>query len=103
MDPKCFIPSLLRSKLVDSFNLASKLSEAIEVVDNVAMEIIRQRRREMAIITTGLNKSNLLSRFMRFIEDDKYLKDINSVIFALRLPGIILSSVRVVKDYFILC
>ncbi|QHO52009.1 uncharacterized protein DS421_2g35850 [Arachis hypogaea] len=41
------------------------------------MEIIGQRRREMATTkTTGLNKSGLLSRFMRFIEDDKYLSDI---------------------------
>ncbi|QHO00444.1 uncharacterized protein DS421_13g406610 [Arachis hypogaea] len=26
MDPKCFIPSLLESMMVDSFNFASKLS-----------------------------------------------------------------------------
>ncbi|RYR60724.1 hypothetical protein Ahy_A04g017779 [Arachis hypogaea] len=47
MDLECFIPSLPKSKLADSFNLASKLSklkEAIGVVDNVAMKIIRQRR-----------------------------------------------------------
>ncbi|RYR19264.1 hypothetical protein Ahy_B03g063998 [Arachis hypogaea] len=48
MDPECFIPSFLESKLAD-----------------------RKRRREM-VTTTGLNKSNLLSRFMGSIKDDKY-------------------------------
>ncbi|KAL4393831.1 hypothetical protein AHAS_Ahas02G0091300 [Arachis hypogaea] len=32
---------------------------------------------EMATTMTGLNKSNLLSRFMESIEDDKYLRDID--------------------------
>ncbi|QHN95315.1 cytochrome P450 94C1-like [Arachis hypogaea] len=57
-----------------------KLKEAIRVVDNVTMEMIEQRRREMAT-TTGLNKSNLLSKFMGFIEKYKYLKDIIVIIF----------------------
>ncbi|KAL4287519.1 hypothetical protein AHAS_Ahas19G0194300 [Arachis hypogaea] len=30
----------------------------------------------MATMTTGLNKSDLLSRFMGSVEDDKYLRDI---------------------------
>ncbi|RYR09389.1 hypothetical protein Ahy_B05g077689 [Arachis hypogaea] len=103
MDSEYFIPSLLKSKLADSFDLTSKpsvqgamlsspliwklkrlqnigsekkLKEAIEVVDNVAMEMIGQWRREMAATTTGLNKSDLLSRFMGSIKDNKYLRDI---------------------------
>ncbi|RYQ85747.1 hypothetical protein Ahy_B10g105346 [Arachis hypogaea] len=98
-DPECFIPSFLESKLANSFDLASKLSvqqamsplpliwklkqlpnigsekklkEAIGLVDNVVMEMIGQRRREMAATMTGLNKSDLLSRFMGSIEDDNY-------------------------------
>ncbi|RYR11381.1 hypothetical protein Ahy_B04g068923 isoform C [Arachis hypogaea] len=95
MDSKCFIPSFSESKLSDSFDLASKLSvqqvisslpliwklkrllnigsekklkEAIEVVDNVVIEMIGQRRREM--VMTDLNKSDWLSRFMESIEDN---------------------------------
>ncbi|MED6155498.1 hypothetical protein PIB30_005698 [Stylosanthes scabra] len=101
MDPECLIPSLPESKLAESFDLASKLSaeramspspliwkvkrllnigsekklrEAIAVVDNVAMDMIRQRRRDMK--TIAVEKSDLLSRFMGSIEDDKYLRDI---------------------------
>ncbi|RYR39031.1 hypothetical protein Ahy_A09g044425 [Arachis hypogaea] len=124
IDIECFIPSFPKSKLADSFDLASKLSrllnigsekklkEAIEMVDNVFMELIGQRRREMATTTTGLDKTDLLSRFMGSIEDDKY--DGNwekTVSFSnrgdeglfcpmLKLSGTILSSVRVdiVKD-----
>ncbi|KAL4316031.1 hypothetical protein AHAS_Ahas15G0244400 [Arachis hypogaea] len=40
-------------------------------VDNVVMEMIGQRRREMATTAMSLNKSELLSRFMGSIEDDK--------------------------------
>ncbi|RYR16326.1 hypothetical protein Ahy_B04g073326 [Arachis hypogaea] len=97
IDTECFIPSFSESKLADSFDLASKISvqraisllpliwklkrllnigsekklkEGIGVVDNAVMEIIGQRRREMATTTTDLNKSDLLSRFMGSIEDD---------------------------------
>ncbi|QHO35853.1 uncharacterized protein DS421_9g278880 [Arachis hypogaea] len=35
------------------------------------MEMIGQRRREMTTTTTSLNKSELLSRFIGSIEDDK--------------------------------
>ncbi|KAL4371225.1 hypothetical protein AHAS_Ahas06G0144500 [Arachis hypogaea] len=98
IDTECFIPSFPESKLADSFDLASKLSvqramssslpliwklkrllnigsekklkEAIEVVDNVVMEMIGQRRRDMVTTATGLNKLDLLSRFMGCIEDD---------------------------------
>ncbi|KAL4350346.1 hypothetical protein AHAS_Ahas10G0132800 [Arachis hypogaea] len=35
------------------------------------MEIIRQKRREITTTTMSLNKSDLLSRFIGSIEDDK--------------------------------
>ncbi|RYR78183.1 hypothetical protein Ahy_A01g002916 [Arachis hypogaea] len=84
IDTECFIPSFSESKLTDNFDLASKLlqrqllnigsekklKEAIGVVDNVVMEMLGQRRREIASTTTSLNKSDLLSRFMGSIEDD---------------------------------
>ncbi|QHO56622.1 uncharacterized protein DS421_3g75360 [Arachis hypogaea] len=38
MDPKCFVPSLLESMLVDSFNLASKLSVQQEMSLSLLME-----------------------------------------------------------------
>ncbi|RYR50669.1 hypothetical protein Ahy_A07g037296 [Arachis hypogaea] len=98
IDTECFIPSFSESKLADSFDLASKLSvqramsplpliwklkrllrigsekklkEAIGVVDNVVMEMI-ERRKEMAMTMTDLNKLDLLSRFIGSIEDDNY-------------------------------
>ncbi|RYR74853.1 hypothetical protein Ahy_A02g009563 [Arachis hypogaea] len=135
IDTECFIPSFLESKLADSFDLASKLSVqpamsslpliwklkrllnievegSDRVVDNVVMEMIGQRRREMATTTMGLDKSDLLSRFIGSIKDDKY--DGNwekTVSFSnsgdqrlfcpmLELSGTILSSVKVdeIKD-----
>ncbi|RYR44044.1 hypothetical protein Ahy_A08g040425 [Arachis hypogaea] len=84
IDIECFIPSFLESKLADSFDLASKLSklkqllnigsekklkEVIGVVDNVVVEMIGQGRREMATTTMGLDKSDLLSRFIGSIEN----------------------------------
>ncbi|RYR78265.1 hypothetical protein Ahy_A01g003007 [Arachis hypogaea] len=55
-----------------------KQKEAIGVVDNVAMKMIGQRRIEMTMTMTGLNKPDLLSRFkfMGSIKDNKYLRDI---------------------------
>ncbi|KAL4393720.1 hypothetical protein AHAS_Ahas02G0080200 [Arachis hypogaea] len=96
IDTECFIPSFSESKLTDNFNLASKLlqrvmsslpliwklmrllnigsvkklKEAIGVMDNVVMEMLGQRRREIATTMTSLNKSDLLSRFMGSIKDD---------------------------------
>ncbi|RYQ97631.1 hypothetical protein Ahy_B08g093712 [Arachis hypogaea] len=96
IDTECFIPSFPESKLADNFNLASKLlqrtmsplpliwklkrllnigsekklKEVIGMVDNVVMEMLGQRRREMATTTTRFNKSDLPSRFMGSIEDD---------------------------------
>ncbi|KAL4322499.1 hypothetical protein AHAS_Ahas14G0216600 [Arachis hypogaea] len=52
--------------------------------------------------TTSLNKLNLLSRFMGFIEDDKYLSDINNDVSEQKGSGTMLSLVRVARDYFIL-
>ncbi|KAL4393337.1 hypothetical protein AHAS_Ahas02G0041900 [Arachis hypogaea] len=57
--------------------MEKKLKEAIGVVDNVVMEMLGQRRKQMAMTTTSLNKSDLLSRFMGSIEDDNYLRDIS--------------------------
>ncbi|RYR65764.1 hypothetical protein Ahy_A03g011689 [Arachis hypogaea] len=98
IDVECFIPSFPESKLADSFDLASKLSvqramsllpliwklkrlliigsekklkKEIRVVDNVVMEMIGQRRREMTTTTTSLNKADLLSRLMGSIKNDK--------------------------------
>ncbi|RYR55256.1 hypothetical protein Ahy_A06g030498 [Arachis hypogaea] len=106
INSECFIPSFSESKLADSFDLASKLSvqramlslpliwklkrlpnigsenklkEAIGVVDNVVMEMIGQGRREMATTTTGLNKSDLLSRFMGSIENDNVMRDMMEI------------------------
>ncbi|KAL4350164.1 hypothetical protein AHAS_Ahas10G0114600 [Arachis hypogaea] len=72
-------------------------------MDNVVIEMIGQRRREMATTTAGLKKPDLLSRFRGSIEDDNKLRDIeNSVVYEQRRPGTILSPVRVVRDYFVL-
>ncbi|RYR77318.1 hypothetical protein Ahy_A01g001754 [Arachis hypogaea] len=93
IDTNSFILSFPESKLVDSFDIASKLlqraisslpailniysekklKEAIGVMNNVVMEMLGQRRREMTTTTTSLNKSDLLSRFMRSIEDNNYV------------------------------
>ncbi|XP_047158576.1 cytochrome P450 94C1 [Vigna umbellata] len=98
LDPRCLLPTLPVSNLADAFDLASKLSaeramtaspfiwkakrllgigsekrlkEAIKVVNDVAHDMIKQRR-EM-----GFNsQKNLLSRFMGSVEDDAYLRDI---------------------------
>ncbi|RYQ81279.1 hypothetical protein Ahy_Scaffold1g107248 [Arachis hypogaea] len=83
-------PLIWKLKRLLNINSDKKMKEAIGVVNNVVMKITGQRRRKMATTTTGLNKSDLLSRFMRFIEDDKYLRDI--IISFLRT---ILSSVRI--------
>lgn len=98
LDPGCLLPSLPVSNLAVAFDLASKLSaeramaaspmiwkmkrflnvgsekklkEAINVVNNLAEEIIKQRR-EMGFAT----RQDLLSRFMGSVDDDKYLRDI---------------------------
>ncbi|RYQ83007.1 hypothetical protein Ahy_B10g101618 [Arachis hypogaea] len=86
-------------------------------MDNVTIEMIGHKRKEMATMT-GLNKPYLLSRFIGSIEDDKYLRDITVTIMQdtmkirrkwrhfltdglgtfcplLELLGTILSSIRV--------
>ncbi|RYQ93029.1 hypothetical protein Ahy_B09g099287 [Arachis hypogaea] len=68
------LPLIWKLKRLLNIGLEKKLKEAIGVVDNVVMEMIGQRKREMTMTTTGLNKSDLLSRFMGSIEDDNYLK-----------------------------
>ncbi|RYR67443.1 hypothetical protein Ahy_A03g013805 [Arachis hypogaea] len=63
------LPLTWKLKRLLNIGLEKKLKEMIGVVDNVVMEMIGQKKREMTT-TTGLNKSDLLSRFMRFVEDD---------------------------------
>ncbi|KAL4373361.1 hypothetical protein AHAS_Ahas05G0074100 [Arachis hypogaea] len=91
MDPECFIPSFPKLKRLLNISLKKKLKEAIGVVDNVGMEMIGQWRRKMATIMMGLNKSDLLYRFMGSIKDDRYLRDINNVVSKQKRSGIILS------------
>lgn len=98
MDPGCLGPSLPVSGLAAAFDQASRLSaerammaspliwkmkrvfnvgserklkEAIEVVNDLAEEMIKQRR-EMGYST----RKDLLSRFMSSVNDDRYLRDI---------------------------
>ncbi|XP_022766101.1 cytochrome P450 94C1-like [Durio zibethinus] len=98
LDPRCLELSLPMSKFAAAFDLASKLSaeramtasplvwkikrvlnlgsekqlkRAIEIVNILAKEVIRQRRK-MGFLT----HNDLLSRFMRTINDETYLRDI---------------------------
>ncbi|RYR01532.1 hypothetical protein Ahy_B06g080415 [Arachis hypogaea] len=64
------LPLIWKQKRLLNISSEKKLKEAIGVVDNVVIEMLGQRRREMATMTTSLNKSDLLSRFMGSIEDD---------------------------------
>ncbi|RYQ79579.1 hypothetical protein Ahy_Scaffold5g107805 [Arachis hypogaea] len=66
------LPLIWKLKRLLNIDLEKKLTEAIGVVDNVVIEMIEQRRREMAMTMIGLDKSDLLSRFMGSIEDDNY-------------------------------
>ncbi|TMW92745.1 hypothetical protein EJD97_012625 [Solanum chilense] len=98
LDPKCLESSLPMSQFALSFDLASKLSakramttspivwkikrffnmgsekelrEAIKVINILAQEVIRQKRK------LGFsNHRDLLSRFMGSISDETYLRDI---------------------------
>ncbi|RYR08888.1 hypothetical protein Ahy_B05g076752 [Arachis hypogaea] len=70
------LPLISKLRQLLNIGLEKKLKKAIGVVDNVVMEMIGKRRREMTMTTTGHNKSDLLFRFMGSIEDDKYLRDI---------------------------
>ncbi|XVE99108.1 hypothetical protein REPUB_Repub03eG0168400 [Reevesia pubescens] len=98
LDPGCLESSLPISHFANAFDLASKLSaeramaplalvwkikrlfnigsekklkEAIEVVNVLAMEVIMQKRK-LGFST----QKDLLSRFMAYINDDSYLRDI---------------------------
>ncbi|KAG5043881.1 hypothetical protein AAZX31_03G174100 [Glycine max] len=102
LDPMCLELSLPISEFAMSFDLASKLSaeramsvspliwkikrflnvgsekklrKAIKMIDILAREVIRQRRK-MGFSSISPHKDDLLSRFMRTITDDTYLKDI---------------------------
>ncbi|OWM82515.1 cytochrome P450 94C1-like [Punica granatum] len=99
LDPMCLELSLPLSEFALSFDLASKLSaeramkasplvwkikrllnlgsekklkEAINMIDVLAQEVINQKRK---IGYSSIHK-DLLSRFMRTVHDDKYLRDI---------------------------
>ncbi|KAF5744859.1 cytochrome P450 family protein [Tripterygium wilfordii] len=60
-------------KIKRLFNIGSekKLREAIDMVNELAEEMISQRRK-----TGFANHKDLLSRFMGSVDDDKYLRDI---------------------------
>uniref|UniRef100_A0ACD5T9B9 Uncharacterized protein n=1 Tax=Avena sativa TaxID=4498 RepID=A0ACD5T9B9_AVESA len=100
LDPGCLELSLPMSSFADAFDTASMLSarraaapmhvfwklkrllnigderelrDAIGLVDDLAAEVIRQRRKVGSAATSG---DDLLSRFMGSINDDKYLRDI---------------------------
>ncbi|AQK86258.1 Putative cytochrome P450 superfamily protein [Zea mays] len=99
LDPGCLELSLPMSAFADAFDTASMLSarratapmhvfwklkrllnvgeerqlrDAIGLVDTLAAEVIRQRRK----LGTAASGDDLLSRFMGSIDDDKYLRDI---------------------------
>ncbi|GJN13774.1 hypothetical protein PR202_gb00517 [Eleusine coracana subsp. coracana] len=103
LDPGCLDPEMPVSKLADAFDTASRLcamrgaaasplvwkvkrllnigserelKKAIKVVDEMALEMIRERRKSGVA-----NSHDLLSRFMaaagdNAVDDDKYLRDI---------------------------
>ncbi|KAF8719617.1 hypothetical protein HU200_024358 [Digitaria exilis] len=100
LDPGCLELSLPMSAFADAFDTASMLSarraaapmhvlwklkrllnvgeerelrDAIRLVDTLAAEVIRQRRK---LGTAAASGDDLLSRFMGSINDDKYLRDI---------------------------
>jgi len=99
LDPGCLELSLPMLAFADAFDTASMLSarratapmhvfwklkrllnvgeerelrDAIRLVDTLAAEVIRQRRK----LGTAASGDDLLSRFMGSINDDKYLRDI---------------------------
>lgn len=97
-DPKCLEPSLPVSEFTEAFDVATKLSaeravtimplvwkvkrffkigsekklsQAINTINDLADEVIKNKRRtELSI------QNDLLSRFMGSVNDDKYLRDI---------------------------
>ncbi|KAJ6433911.1 hypothetical protein OIU84_017590 [Salix udensis] len=98
LDPECLQLSLPLSEFAVAFDLASRISaeramavsplvwkikrrlnigsekkmkEAIRIIDMLAQEVMR-RKREMGLST----HKDLLSRFMRTVEDETYLRDI---------------------------
>jgi cytochrome P450 len=98
LDPKCLQLSLPMSEFAVAFDLASKLSaeramvvsplvwkikrklnigsekkmkEAIKIIDILAQEVMRQKR-----VKGFSTHKDLLSRFMRTVDDETYLRDI---------------------------
>ncbi|KAK6944016.1 Cytochrome P450 [Dillenia turbinata] len=99
LDPGCLRLSLPLSQFAVSFDLASKLSaqramtasplvwkikrvlnigserklrEAISMINELALEVIRQKRKRVGLTT----EKDLLARFVGVINDDTYLRDI---------------------------
>ncbi|KAF8775263.1 hypothetical protein HU200_004667 [Digitaria exilis] len=68
------VPLQVIWKLKRFFNLGDerKLRNSVRLVDRLAEEVIRQRRK----LGGAASGSDLLSRFMGSIDDDKYLRDI---------------------------
>ncbi|CAO2195326.1 unnamed protein product [Urochloa humidicola] len=68
------VPLQVIWRLKRFFNLGDerKLRDAVRLVDRLAEEVIRQRRK----LGGAASGSDLLSRFMGSINDDKYLRDI---------------------------
>lgn len=64
-------PVMWRIKRLFGLGSERKLSDAIKMVDDLAMEVIRHRR-EIGFS----HRNDLLSRFMASIDDDRYLRDI---------------------------
>ncbi|KAG7019313.1 Cytochrome P450 94C1, partial [Cucurbita argyrosperma subsp. argyrosperma] len=64
-------PVMWRIKRLFGFGSERKLRDAIKMVDDLAMEVIRQRR-EIGFS----HRNDLLSRFMASVDDDRYLRDI---------------------------
>ncbi|QHO40199.1 uncharacterized protein DS421_5g135530 [Arachis hypogaea] len=66
----------MKTEVITEYRFEEEDKEAIGVVDNATNEMIEHGRREIATMTTDLNKLDLLSRLMRSIEDDINLRDI---------------------------
>ncbi|CAH9109689.1 unnamed protein product [Cuscuta epithymum] len=75
---RAIIASPIVWKVKKFLNVGSekKLSEAVRLVDELAAALIRQKRNSGGRGGASDQTNNLLSRFMRNINDDKFLRDI---------------------------
>ncbi|PKA62382.1 Cytochrome P450 94A1 [Apostasia shenzhenica] len=65
------VPALWKAKRMLTFGSERELRRAIRMVDELAGEVIRQRRK-----LGFASHHDLLSRFMSSVDDDRYLRDI---------------------------